>query len=292
MYFSRIRIKPHAFNAETAESTLQDCYSIHQHLWQLFPKDDKRTFVYREEIARDQLSDMAGVRGEPVYYLVSETKPIMSHGLFEVAVKEYQPCLQEGDILQFDLRANPVVTRQGKKHDIAMDAQLNLLQLFCTELALQQELPIVPKKGDYKKILLVRGGEPLTRIMADYLQNDRRYAERLQYKMGQTEQLEWCMKAAIDTALTEWLVKKGKAHGFKFGFDRHEELQVQNSGYLWNTLARKKGGTKKHKTGFSSVDFSGELEVVDARQFASALFSGIGRAKAFGCGLMLVRRGR
>jgi CRISPR system Cascade subunit CasE len=41
---------------------------------------------------------------------------------------------------------------------------------------------------------------------------------------------------------------------------------------------------------FSTVDFSGELTVVDPDTFCAALQRGIGRAKAFGCGLMLVRR--
>jgi CRISPR system Cascade subunit CasE len=41
---------------------------------------------------------------------------------------------------------------------------------------------------------------------------------------------------------------------------------------------------------FSTVDFSGELTVLDSVAFSTALQRGIGRAKAFGCGLMLVRR--
>lgn len=41
---------------------------------------------------------------------------------------------------------------------------------------------------------------------------------------------------------------------------------------------------------FSSVDLSGKLTVVDPTAFGVALRDGIGPAKAFGCGLMLVRR--
>jgi CRISPR system Cascade subunit CasE len=41
---------------------------------------------------------------------------------------------------------------------------------------------------------------------------------------------------------------------------------------------------------FSTVDFSGRLRVVDAGALRVALFEGIGHAKAFGCGLLLVRR--
>lgn len=47
---------------------------------------------------------------------------------------------------------------------------------------------------------------------------------------------------------------------------------------------------KKDLLRFSTVDFSGELTVVEPEIFANALFNGIGHAKAFGCGLLLVRR--
>ena len=40
---------------------------------------------------------------------------------------------------------------------------------------------------------------------------------------------------------------------------------------------------------FSSVDFSGELTVTDATAFTAALMLGVGHAKAFGCGLLLVK---
>lgn len=38
------------------------------------------------------------------------------------------------------------------------------------------------------------------------------------------------------------------------------------------------------------VDFEGELQVTDLKRFTPILFNGIDPAKAFGCGLLLVRR--
>jgi CRISPR system Cascade subunit CasE len=40
---------------------------------------------------------------------------------------------------------------------------------------------------------------------------------------------------------------------------------------------------------FSSVDLSGDLEVIDPQNFVAVLQHGIGHGKAFGCGLLLVR---
>lgn len=47
---------------------------------------------------------------------------------------------------------------------------------------------------------------------------------------------------------------------------------------------------KRDQLQFSTVDFVGELIVTDREAFARTLLEGVGRAKAFGCGLLLVRR--
>lgn len=47
---------------------------------------------------------------------------------------------------------------------------------------------------------------------------------------------------------------------------------------------------KKQQVQFSSVDFQGVLTVINPSSFTAALRSGIGKSKAFGCGLMLIRR--
>jgi CRISPR system Cascade subunit CasE len=76
-----------------------------------------------------------------------------------------------------------------------------------------------------------------------------------------------------------WLSRQGERHGFAIdadalrveGYQQHEER-------------------KDRQLQFSTVDFSGELAVTDPVLFCAALAGGIGHAKAFGCGLLLVRR--
>lgn len=46
---------------------------------------------------------------------------------------------------------------------------------------------------------------------------------------------------------------------------------------------------KQGELRLSSVDFSGKLQVVDADALRRALYGGVGHAKAFGCGLLLLR---
>lgn len=80
-----------------------------------------------------------------------------------------------------------------------------------------------------------------------------------------------------------WLEKHSAAYGFNLSLN-----QVRVDGYLQHKLFKGKGA--KPIT-FSTVDFNGILTVADPELFVDkCLFAGIGPAKGFGCGLMLVRR--
>lgn len=72
----------------------------------------------------------------------------------------------------------------------------------------------------------------------------------------------------------EWLEKQGKRYGFKV-------IQAQVTGYKENKI-RKHGFTVK------SVVFEGVLQITDTKKFKQALKQGIGREKAYGCGLMTI----
>ena len=314
MYFSRIRIRPEIFKSTQLAQILSDnSYNMHRLLWDLFTRQKQRSFLYREEIAREQLGTQAGVRGEPIYYVVSSTRPFSEKPLFQVETKNYQPKLQKGDRLSFELRANPVVTekvdrenpehylgersrrqmankdkltKKRVRHDIVRDAQKTFLTSLCAELNLQSRLPSAPRKQEFKKVLLTHGGHALDGRLTTLLKGDFRYAERLRQSMQLHSKLEWSIKAIVDDALEKWMIRQGERHGFSLAKDDNNQYKLQNSAYLWHSIK----ADKEKKSGFSSVDFLGDLEITDVNKFTKALFGGIGRAKAFGCGLMLVRR--
>ena len=98
-----------------------------------------------------------------------------------------------------------------------------------------------------------------------------------------------CIRDSVDTALENWLKKQGERLGFELLVDDDGLSKLQNSGYIWHGLPAK-AKQKGDKSGFSAVDFCGELEITDVQKFEHALFQGIGRAKAFGCGLLMIRR--
>jgi CRISPR system Cascade subunit CasE len=92
------------------------------------------------------------------------------------------------------------------------------------------------------------------------------------------------LQSLMQNAAAKWLIEKTVIHGFAIETSTVEPcLDV----YAYQQhLLRKKGNEKIR---FSSVDFSGTLIVTDPEKFKDILFSGIGPAKAFGCGLMLVK---
>lgn len=86
----------------------------------------------------------------------------------------------------------------------------------------------------------------------------------------------------IQQAGMEWLQTRAERHGFSF---LPGELRVE--GYQQHR-ASKKGGKKPIR--YSTLDFTGVLTVTETELFQQTLTKGIGPAKAFGCGLLLVRR--
>jgi len=286
MYFSRVRLRPEILKSSQLNRVLENnTYGAHRLLWDLFSAQ-QRSYLFREEIAREQLNELSHARGESVYYLVSKDKPVEpENSLFVVETKNYQPQLSVGQRLYFECRVNPVITKKGKKHDVVMDAQLVFLKTLIEKFNLETELSSKPKKQDYKKLLLAKGGEPLKQYLQDLLDADIYYAERLQHRSTITDKLEWAIKAHIDNALESWWKRQGERCGFQLGFEDNGFGKFQNSAYQWHALPE-----KGKQAGFSSVDLVGELQITDKEKFTMALFNGIGRSKAFGCGLLIIRK--
>jgi len=80
-----------------------------------------------------------------------------------------------------------------------------------------------------------------------------------------------------------WLFDRADKHGFhleyeKFTVTRSERLQFR------------KNNNNIKKISLSVVDFEGVLTITDVACFKQTLINGVGRAKAYGCGLLTVMR--
>lgn len=91
----------------------------------------------------------------------------------------------------------------------------------------------------------------------------------------------------VQEQCADWLHGVAKRNGFQIGSaednDPLAELRIDAYG---QAKIRK----QDQVITISTVDFSGYLRVTDPALLKPALFNGVGHAKAFGCGLLLVRR--
>jgi CRISPR system Cascade subunit CasE len=90
---------------------------------------------------------------------------------------------------------------------------------------------------------------------------------------------------AIAEAGRAWLELQGQKSGFCLAQDDEGKPSVAIDGYeQWRFPGLGREGK------IATLDFQGVLEVTDPTLFLGKLAEGFGRAKAFGCGLMLIRR--
>ena len=234
MYLSRIQLRFNNIRPEMLKKwDSSRPYASHQWLWQLFPEQGVRQFLFRQED-----------RGS--FFMLSITPPLTQHPLFLVETKSFNPQLTEGMVLDFQLRANPVITRNGKRSDVMMNA-------------------------------------------------------KYEAKANGVVQEKWC--ELQQQAAQAWLERQGAQHGFRlleselddfsqWAGEESSETQARCGcvqAYQQHRFVRK---AEDNPITFSSVDFSGTLRITDALLFEQALFSGLGKSKALGCGMLMVNRRR
>lgn len=86
----------------------------------------------------------------------------------------------------------------------------------------------------------------------------------------------------VQEECSQWLQKRGDIYGFKANPDH-----LRAHSYRQHQFKKHRDGRTIH---LSSADIEGLLTVENPETFQEMLFEGIGPAKAFGFGLMLVRR--
>jgi CRISPR system Cascade subunit CasE len=220
MYFSRLQLRS---DADPHKLVGLNGYREHQALWHLFDPDP--------QAARDFLFHRDDQSRRPVYYLVSRRMPADREGLWAIETKDYAPQLQAGQVLAFNLRANPVITRtdttgKSRRNDLVMDAKKKLGWKDQSALQRQPMAQLVQEAGEqWLHSRQDRLGAHVTSIRSDG------YRQHRSYKRGQNNAIR-----------------------------------------------------------YSTLDLQGTLTVTDEDKLLDVLFHGIGHARAFGCGLLLVRR--
>jgi len=219
MYISKIVLNENSLFKEVFASG----YSLHQAVWDLFADspDRDRDFLYRLDV----------VGKMPLVYAVSERKPQDSKGIWSIEIKEYSPRIKAGIRLGFTVRVNPIRKKNGKRHDVVMDAKYKMRA-----------------------------------------KNSGQIERKLQQEI-------------ITEACSKWFEERAVNNGFKL--IRNDIPIFRVDGYQQIQFCKNRGG---ETVKYSTVDITGMLEVLEESSFTDVLFNGIGPAKGFGCGLILVRK--
>lgn len=92
----------------------------------------------------------------------------------------------------------------------------------------------------------------------------------------------------IRKAGLEWLTKQGEKAGFHIDTQRRSDGADEETPSMEYRTLRVSHGLRPAQLGI--LDFQGILRVQNPDTFVATVTKGFGRAKAFGCGLMLIRR--
>lgn len=209
-------------------------------------------------VARDYLWREDVRRGGPrTWYTLGPNLPLNSHNLFDVQSKPFSPDLRQGDRVSFTLRAN--ATKAVKEH------------------------PGDRKRGVRRGVVGQRA-----RVLREEAGPDAHGGD--------------IRRRAEEEAPLEWMQRQGGRDGFRvasyepdadafgFGFDDEEDeaplFRVTSCTMLDVPRTR-----DRDDIWLEVSEIEGTLVVEDPSTFLAAVSRGFGRGRAFGLGMMMLRRG-
>jgi CRISPR system Cascade subunit CasE len=174
-------------------------------------------------------------------------------GVWQIEARQYRPDLRAGDRLGFKLRVNPVILAKTERSQEEQQAWLK-----------NRQANNFKKKDPTKK-----------RIRHDVVMDAKL---KMDWKNISPDQRPTLAQVVYEAGSC-WLLGRAEKLGCAF-----DASTVRVDGH--DTWRQRRG----KKIELSTLEFEGVLRVTESARFLGALLNGIGPAKAFGCGLMLVRR--
>lgn len=86
----------------------------------------------------------------------------------------------------------------------------------------------------------------------------------------------------VQEECTKWLEARSERYGFSI-----DHSHIRADGYRQHVVYKRKSTSPIR---FSTLDISGVLTVIEPELFVKVLYKGIGPAKGFGCGMMMVKK--
>lgn len=251
MFLSRVELSPEAASREDFWREVAQPQGAHHALWRLMSRSPEQT--------RDFLFRAEERAGNPSFLVLSKERPQADDGLWRVESRAFAPTFTVGQRLGFKLTASPVIRKSHKVEGMR---------------------PNKPKK---QKVKVTKHDVVMNRLR----------------ELSEQENQAVPRANLIRDAGLDWLQAQGERAGFRIPSVELEEFSddgllssdhtaaaLRVDGYRQHRLQRK--GERSLR--YSTLDFEGQLEVTDPVKFLARVQLGFGPEKAFGCGLMLLRR--
>ncbi len=249
-WLSRVAPRPGIGWKDMAALGELDPYGQHRTLWKLFDMPPREE---RQGQPAPFLFRAETRDGLPVFYVLSRQVPQDHPGIWNIEPKRYVPAIEAGDRLAFKLRVNPVVQAKMER----------------TPDELQQWRERRKRENQKDKLVTKK------RVRHDVVMDAK---HRMGWKDIPHEKRPTLAMLAYEAGSC-WLRDKFEGLGCSL-----DDKVLRVDGYRTWRQQRGKG------IELATLDFEGMLTVTDPERLVSALLSGIGPAKSFGCGLLLVRR--
>ena len=260
-WLSRISPHPELQPRDLIKLEALDPYGQHQALCKLFNLPPKThipkpatPFLFRAERI-DSANPLAyaetKLQGLPLFYMLSAEKPEDTGDIWAIESKPFKPVLTEGDRLAFKLRANPI---KLEKVERTAEEAAKWKERRSKQNFKDKEIP--SKKRLRHDVVM---GAKRSMNWEKIPMTSRPSLDAVAYEAGQT-----------------WLLARQEKLGCHF-----ETCGLRVDGY---------NSWRHRNIEVSTLDFEGILIVSHPNLFMQELYRGIGPAKAFGCGLLLVRR--
>ncbi|MCP5497277.1 MAG: type I-E CRISPR-associated protein Cas6/Cse3/CasE [Leptospiraceae bacterium] len=243
---------------------LQNPYNIHKRLWMAFPAEkhkhnDPPPFLYRLEL-QSQTRILVQSKNKPSWQLAFKDFDILLNlPKEEEDVKEIKTdnFLESGSVFRFSLIANP--TKKVKDYR----------SLF------QKELKDYPETWTHANHTKYLEGKRILEDLKKSVSKEQR--EKLKSKKigiyNKEEQIQW-------------LSNRGKEGGFELIEVNHIPSVIQHE----DAFERIKKDKETKSIQVYTVHFTGILRVTNQDAFKHTYTYGIGSAKAFGCGMLMIAR--
>ncbi|MCG5549534.1 type I-E CRISPR-associated protein Cas6/Cse3/CasE [Halorhodospira halochloris] len=188
----------------------------------------------------------------------------------------------------------PFLFRQELEHESGMEGVVRGMPLFYVLSSVApfpvpgllecESKPFEPKLKAGQHLAFRLRANPVVARREEGWQRSRRHdvlmdAKKAAQEEGVEDRL--VIQERMEAAAQAWLGNEERSRRLGYRLP----VEPQAAGYRQHAYRRKGGEIR-----FSSIDFQGRLEVTDPERLRCALNEGIGRSRAFGCGMLMVKR--